>query len=68
MTTDTALAPHATVNDTRLRYPVSIKVFNAFGIDACCGGAATLAQAAADAGIALDLLLDALDLTARGAR
>ena len=71
----TTLAPDApalcatlTVNETLLRFPNAVKVFNAFGVDACCGGAATLAEAADDAGIPLELLLDALELAAKGAR
>ena len=55
--------PDATwsVNHTLLRWPAAARIFNAFGIDACCGGAATLAQAAADADMPLDALLAALD-------
>jgi iron-sulfur cluster repair protein YtfE (RIC family) len=50
----------ATVNDLLLRYPATIRVFNAFGVDACCGGAATLAEAAEAEGIELAALLEAL--------
>jgi iron-sulfur cluster repair protein YtfE (RIC family) len=34
-----------TVNEAIRRYPATVAVFNAFGIDACCGGAAPLAAA-----------------------
>ena len=57
-----------TVNDALLRLPATGRVFNAFGIDSCCGGAATIAQAATDADIPLDVLLDALELAAEGVR
>lgn len=55
-----AIMPDSTVNDVLLRHPATVAVFNAFGVDACCGGAASLAEAARDAGISLDALLDAL--------
>ena len=61
LTPDARIGADWSVNDTLLRYPAATGVFNAFGIDACCGGAATLAQAAQDADIALDTLLAALD-------
>lgn len=34
------------INDVISRYPATVGVFNYFGIDACCGGDATIAQAA----------------------
>ena len=55
------------VNDTLLRYPETVEVFNTFAIDACCGGAASLDEAARESGVALDALLDALNGVARGA-
>ena len=63
-----ALSPAWTVNDTILQVPNAVTVFNAFGVDACCGGAATLAEAAADARVPVDTLLDALVLSARSGR
>ena len=54
-----------TVNDTLLRIPAAVETFNAFGIDACCGGAASLAAAARDAGVPLAALLLALEHVAR---
>jgi regulator of cell morphogenesis and NO signaling len=36
-----------TVNDVIRTSPRTIEVFNRFGIDACCGGASTLAEAGA---------------------
>ena len=49
-----------TVNDALRRIPNAGLVFNAFGVDACCGGANTLDAAARDAGIDAAVLLDAL--------
>lgn len=52
--------PDATwsVNDVLRRYPDAVGVFNELGVDACCGGANSLADAARDAGVALDELLE----------
>lgn len=34
------------VNETIRRFPATVEVFNRYGIDACCGGAAPVAEAA----------------------
>ena len=34
------------VNETIRRFPATVEVFNRHGIDACCGGAAPVAEAA----------------------
>ncbi len=54
------------VNQTIATFPQTVAVFNQFGIDACCGGAASVVDAAArDAAdpeqmlAALRLLIDA---------
>lgn len=49
-----------TVNETIQRLPESAAVFAALGIDTCCGGALTLAQAAARKGVPLPELPEAL--------
>lgn len=61
-TTRLDLAPDATwtVNDVLRHHPEAVAVFNAMGVDACCGGANTLDAAAADAGVLLDDLVTAL--------
>ncbi len=57
----------ATVNETLVQYPATVSVFNTFGIDACCGGDATLEDAARRDGADLDALTAALgDVIARG--
>lgn len=50
-----------TVNDVILRHPDLIEVLNAFAVDTCCGGSATLAEAAEKERIELDRLLAALN-------
>ena len=49
------------VNEVLRLYPGTIAVFNDFGIDACCGGAAPLDEAAARDGADLGALLAALE-------
>lgn len=49
------------INDVIKAYPVTLPVFNQFGIDSCCGGARTLAQAAQEGGIDLVSFLKALN-------
>jgi regulator of cell morphogenesis and NO signaling len=54
-----------TLNDAIRLHPETVAVFNEFGLDACCGGAATIAEAAARDGAPLDELLRALEGVAR---
>ena len=49
-------------------HPVTARVFNAFGIDTCCGGAATLAEATAHAGVPCDDVRHAIDQAIAHAR
>ena len=49
------------VNETLQLYPATTAVFNQFGIDACCGGAASISDAAARDGADPVALLDALN-------
>lgn len=49
-----------TVNEAIHRYPATVAVFNDFGIDACCGGAAPLAEAAVRDGADPVALLEAV--------
>jgi len=55
-----SIDPSSTVNEVMQRHPVAVRVFNAFGVDACCGGAAPLSEAALDANVPIEALLDAL--------
>jgi regulator of cell morphogenesis and NO signaling len=50
-----------TVNEIIEKHPTTVAAFNALGIDACCGGDASLAEAAKRDGVDLDALLAALD-------
>ena len=56
-TIDTA----ATVNEILVQHPAAVSAFNTFGIDACCGGDASLEAAARRDGADLVALIAALD-------
>ncbi|HSK21162.1 MAG TPA: DUF542 domain-containing protein [Longimicrobiales bacterium] len=43
---DAAEVMQLTVNEAIRRYPGTVAIFNRHGIDACCGGAAPVAEAA----------------------
>jgi regulator of cell morphogenesis and NO signaling len=62
-TIDTA----ATVNEILAQHPAAVSAFNTFGIDACCGGNASLDEAARRDGADLDALIAALDAIIDGA-
>jgi regulator of cell morphogenesis and NO signaling len=55
-----ALAPGDTVEAVTKRVPDALPVLRELGIDTCCGGSLTLAEAAASAGIPVDRVLKAL--------
>ncbi len=55
-----AIDPHLTIGEIVRRYPATLAVFNAHGLDACCGGALPLAEAAERHGLDLAELLAAL--------
>ena len=61
------LDPTASVNAVIARHPETVAVFNAFGIDACCGGDAAVPEAArrdgADPAALVAALEDALAAT-----
>ena len=55
-----ALPRNMTVNDVIRMHPRSVELFNRFGIDACCGGAVPIAEAAARDGADMDDLMQQL--------
>ncbi|MBI4667484.1 MAG: DUF542 domain-containing protein [Nitrospinae bacterium] len=57
-----AIAENMTINDVVNRYPETMKVFNRYKVDSCCGGAQSIKNAAELNGVNLSKLLD--DLTA----
>jgi iron-sulfur cluster repair protein YtfE (RIC family) len=61
MSITTALDARLTVNELLRRHPSVLPVLNGFGVDSCCGGSDSLAEAARSAQIPLDALMAALD-------
>jgi len=53
------------VNEVIRRYPASVEVFNRYGVDACCGGAASVTDAATRDGVDVNVLLAELELVTR---
>jgi regulator of cell morphogenesis and NO signaling len=62
------IAPDSRVGDVALTLPDSIDVFERHGIDFCCGGNRTLAEACARASVPLDSVLPELSAVAARAR
>jgi len=58
--------PNMTINEFIAKNPSAIGVLNAFGIDTCCGGADSLAEAAERHGIDPESLLLALAAATAG--
>ena len=59
-TETTGITPETTVNEAAARFPATLRVFSALGIDSCCGGAKPLAEVAARHGLELHDLLTQL--------
>lgn len=59
-----AITAATTVNEAIRRHPETVEVFNRFGIDACCGGVASIADAAERDGADPAELLGALEAVA----
>lgn len=60
MTTKTPISPAMTVNDAILLHPRTVAVFEAYGIDSCCGGALPIEEVAKRHGLDLDALMTEL--------
>lgn len=65
MTNPDPIQADLTVNEAIRRYPATVAVFNDFGIDACCGGAVRLVEAAVRDGADPVALLEAVRCAAR---
>lgn len=60
------ITPEMEVNEVIRRYPATVAEFNRFGIDACCGGAAPIHDAAVRDGADPEALLQALNTAVGG--
>ena len=58
---DQVITRASIVNDVLQSHPATTSVFNEFGIDACCGGAVSIHDAALRDGADPAVLLDALN-------
>jgi regulator of cell morphogenesis and NO signaling len=58
------ITPSSTVNDVVLEFPGTLEVFRQLGVDTCCGGGASLAQAAQDLQVLPETLIESLRLHA----
>lgn len=56
-----------TVRDYALEIPAATRIFEKLGIDYCCGGGTSLADACVKAGVTVDEVLDSLKTTERSA-
>jgi hypothetical protein len=54
----------STVNDVVREFPGTLEVFRQLGVDTCCGGGASLAQAARDLQVLPETLIESLQLHA----
>lgn len=59
------ITPEDTIETTARRFPRAPEILRGLGIDTCCGGRLTLAQAAASAGLPVEGVLRALDAAAK---
>jgi regulator of cell morphogenesis and NO signaling len=57
-----------TVRELAVENPAATRVFEKFGIDYCCGGNQLLEQACGKSGVAVDDVVDALEMEAETAR
>jgi regulator of cell morphogenesis and NO signaling len=57
---DDGMSLETTVNAVIARHPRTIAVFNEYGIDGCCGGEMTIADAAREQGLAPAVLMHVL--------
>ena len=65
--TDSLITSCCTVDAVIGRSPIAGAVLNGFGIDTCCGGNASIAEAAAHARVNASVLIAALDAAERDA-
>ena len=55
------------INDVIRKHPETIKVFNEYKVDSCCGGGASIETTAKRDGVDVEPLVDALNAVVREA-
>jgi regulator of cell morphogenesis and NO signaling len=68
MTYVSTITKHLRLNEVIRIYPETVKVFHELGLDACCGGDRTVAEAAEAHGLKLEEVLQALEEASLPAR
>jgi iron-sulfur cluster repair protein YtfE (RIC family) len=61
MSSDTRILAEMTVDDVMARHPATMRVFNTFGVDSCCGAHSSVREAAERDGVDEVALLAALE-------
>ncbi len=64
MSIERSIDPNSTLSEIVRRYPAARGVFNAHGLDTCCGGGLPVAEAARRHGLDLAALVAALEQVA----
>ena len=59
---DATITVNTIVNDAVKQYPQTLHVFKSVGIDACCGGALPIGEAARRHQVDVDALLKSIEL------
>lgn len=52
------------INEVTRQHPETRRIFQEFGVDSCCGGSQPIAMAAAQEGLDVNVLLQALNAAA----
>jgi regulator of cell morphogenesis and NO signaling len=55
------------INDVIRKHPETIKVFNEYKVDSCCGGGASIETTAKRDGVDIESLVKALNVAVQGA-
>jgi iron-sulfur cluster repair protein YtfE (RIC family) len=63
---EASISAETIINDAVTQYPQTLPVFQAAGIDTCCGGSLPIAEASRRHGIDADELLKSIELAIAG--
>lgn len=56
-----SITKNMTINDVIRKYPQTIKIFNEYKVDSCCGGGYSIEETASRDAVEVDRLLRALN-------
>jgi iron-sulfur cluster repair protein YtfE (RIC family) len=60
MKLDSVITADMRINEVIRRYPKTVGIFHALGLDACCGGDKTITDAASAHGLTTEVVLQSL--------